>query len=125
MFNINVSYTKEEIYRILNVPEQQQRGAWDTGYRKFDNAIYIFCNIGVAGRTGHDYDNHWEGSNLVWYAKTNTHINQPLIKEILNGKIPIHIFTRTDNSQPFTYNGLASIEKFENTSPVKIVWKFT
>ena len=123
MFKKHAHYTKEEIYSILHVPPQQQRGAWDTGYRKYNEAVYIFCNIGVAGRTGHDYDNHWEGEHLIWYAKTDTHINQPLIKEILSGLLPVHIFTRTDNTHPFTYNGLGEIENFENTSPVKITLK--
>jgi len=125
MFITSQSYTKNDIYSILKVPEAKQRGAWETGYIRYNNAFYIFCNIGVAGRTGHNYDNHWEEEYLVWYAKTNTHINQPLMRALLSGQIPVHIFTRTDNSHPFTYNGSGTVEKYEDVSPVKIIWKLT
>src|SRR5690242_11188901 len=95
MFKVGNSYTKHDIYKILNVPVERQKGAWDTGYRKYEDGFYIFANIGVAGRTGHDYDNHWEEESLVWYAKTGTTIHQPIIQELLSNITTVNIFTRT------------------------------
>lgn len=122
MFQIGHLYSKNEIYSVLNVPIEKQKGAWDTGYRKYHDVFYIFCNIGVAGRTGHDYNNHWEGKNLVWYAKTNTHTEQPLIRSMINGENVVHIFTRENNKVAFTYQGQGCVLSFEKESPVKIVW---
>ena len=101
-----------------------QKGAWDTGYRKYQKDIFIFANIGVSGRTGHDYDNQWEGSDLVWYGKTASNLNQPLIQQMINGSGIVYIFTRTDDRQPFTYQGEGIVKSYEDISPVKIIWTF-
>jgi Domain of unknown function (DUF3427)/HNH endonuclease len=122
MFKQGVNYTKSDIYRTMNVPEESQKGAWDTGYRRYKNDIFVFANIGVAGRTGHNYDNHWEGSDLVWYGKTTSHINQPLIQQMVKGEGKVYIFTRFDDRQPFTFQGEASVKSTEDISPVKITW---
>src|SRR3977135_2559795 len=103
MFQPNHPYFKKDIYDILKVPKVEQRGAWDTGYRKYNEAIYIFANIGVAGRSGHDYDNHWQNSELVWYAKNKAKIHQPIIQEMLDPNTRVHIFVREDNRDAFIY----------------------
>lgn len=123
MFRQYELYTKQDIYNLLNVPLEIQGGAWDTGYRKYNNAVYIFCNIGVAGRTGHNYNNHWEENKLVWFAKTNTHVNQNQIVELLAGTIPVHIFTREDNRVAFVYQGQGIQVRHVNSTPVEIVWE--
>jgi 5-methylcytosine-specific restriction protein A len=123
MFNVNQEYTKIDIYKILDVPKRRQKGAWDTGYRRYNNEIFIFCNIGVAGRTGHDYGNVWDGERLLWYGKNKSHLKQPLIREMLTSH-RVHIFTRNDNYKPFTYRGLGNISSYEDTVPIKIVWEF-
>jgi hypothetical protein len=123
MFKVGNSYTKHDIYRILDVPSERQKGAWDTGYRKYDDAFYVFANIDTAGRTGHDYDNHWEGENLIWYAKTGTTIHQPIIQELLSNTSTVNIFTRTNDRSPFTYQGVGKVQSYEDVIPVKITWK--
>lgn len=123
MFKVGNSYSKHDIYRLLNVPIERQKGAWDTGYRKYNNSFYVFANIDTAGRTGHDYDNHWEGENLVWLAKTGTTIHQPIIQELLSNRPTINIFTRTSDRDPFTYQGVAKMLSYEDITPVKITWK--
>jgi len=124
MFKVNEQYSKNDIYQILKVPVERQRGAWDTGYREYLGDIYIFANVGVPGRTGHDYDNHWEGSNFIWYGRTSSHINQPLIKKMINREGNVYVFTRIDDKQPFTFQGQGRLKSFEDISPVKIVWTF-
>src|SRR5687768_16969497 len=120
MFSEFQQYTKGDIYRLLEVPADKQHGAWDTGYRKYNGDIFIFANIGIAGRTGHDYDNHWEGSDLVWYGKTTSHIAQPLIQYMIKGEGKVYIFTRTDDRQPFTFQVEAKAKSYIDITPVKI-----
>lgn len=45
MFKVGNTHSKNNIYRILNVPSELQKGAWDTGYRKYEDAFYVFANI--------------------------------------------------------------------------------
>lgn len=52
MFSVSQEYSKKDIYKLLDVPEKSQKGTWDTGYRSYNGGIYIFTNIGIAGRTG-------------------------------------------------------------------------
>ena len=66
MYIVGNQYTRADIYKILDIPESKQKGDWQNGYHRHEQDYYIFCNIGVAGRTGHDYNNHWDGDKLVW-----------------------------------------------------------
>lgn len=126
MFEPNKTYTKKDIYEILSVSVEKQKGAWDTGYREYEDNIYIFANVGIPGRTGSDYNNYWDGDLFHWEAKTNSNINQRLIQKMIadNPSYNVHLFTRTDNSLPFTYEGSVVAIHFFDTIPVKIVWSF-
>lgn len=125
MFIPNRQYSKWDIYDVLDVPEHKQRGAWDTGYREYEGNIYIFSNIGIPGRTGHDYNNYWDGDLFMWEGKTKSNINQPLIRKMLEGsnKQSIFLFTRTDDRLPFTFEGKIKVLEFVNSSPVKVTWR--
>lgn len=124
MFITGNSYTKKDIYDALEVPKERRRGAWDTGYTKFNGDIFIFINIGVPGRTGHDYGNHWLGADLVWYGKNKSNIDQPLIRQMLDASTNVYIFTREDDRHPFKYQGKGKAKTYEASSPVKITWTF-
>ena len=122
-FLVDKEYSKKDIYKIIGIPVDTHGGNWDTGYNQYKNDFFIFSNIGIAGRTGHDYDNKFEGNLFYWFAKNNTNINQPQIKSLLNPPGYIYIFYRFDNSKPFIFAGTGISSSYENTSPVKIVWK--
>jgi len=126
MFEIDKTYTKNDIYELLSVPSKKRKGAWDTGYREYDNNIYIFANVGVPGRTGSDYNNFWDGDLFHWEAKTNSNINQPLIRKMTANSpdYNIYLFTRTNNFLPFTYEGNMIAKEYSETIPVKIIWSF-
>jgi 5-methylcytosine-specific restriction protein A len=124
LFEIGKAYSKNDIYEILKVPLERRKGAWDTGYRIWEDKIFIFANVGIPGRTGDDYNNYWDGDIFVWEGKKTSHINQPLIKKMLRNDIEIHIFTRTNDKSPFTYEGLASASEYQNTTPVVVNWIF-
>ena len=70
-------------------------------------------NIGVAGRTGHDFENHDEKSNtLIWFSKPNKHSSNPLFQKInfwrthtiffceMESETAIYVFGHGDNT-PF------------------------
>ncbi len=124
MFEPKKTYTKKDIYRILDVPIIQQGGNWNTGYNRYKDDFFLFCNIGVAGRTGHDYNNHWNGNELIWFGKSNTTVSQGGIKDLLSNNYNVHIFTRVDSSSPFTFHGLGIAKGYKNTTPVEIIWTF-
>ncbi len=125
MFEVNKTYTKNDIYELLKVPDERKKGAWDTGYREYEGNIYIFSNVGIPGRTGHDYNNFWDGEIFKWEAKTNSNINQPSIRKMLNPEPnqSIFLFTRTNDKEPFTFEGTVKIKDFIDSTPVKISWQ--
>lgn len=122
MFAVNHTYSKNDIYAILNVPQAAQRGAWDTGYRKYEEDIYIFANIGVAGRTGHYHHNRWDKGDLVWFSKSKATPETPLVLEMIMGASKVHIFTRGNSSDPFTYQGIGKAKSVKGSQPVQIRW---
>ncbi|MGI6694920.1 MAG: DUF3427 domain-containing protein [Christensenellales bacterium] len=124
MFKTGNLYSRKDIYRLLDVPLCQQGGNWATGYTSYNGEYYIFANINEPGRTGHNYQNHWENGFLHWKGKISSHIGQPTIKNFINGTNNIHIFTRDDNADVnFVYRGLGKVASFQDTVPVSIVWK--
>lgn len=117
------AYHKKELFDILGVSEEDRRnGNWQTGYIKYKDRFFVFTNVGGAGRTGHDYDNHWEDDQLVWYGKTNARIGQTIIDEMLSGNYPVLIFTRTKDRDPFVFEGNGIVVSFEDERPVKVRW---
>lgn len=125
-FVVGDKYSRNDVYVILNVPLERRRGNWETGYNKYENDWYIFCNINTPGRTGHNYQNRFINNDLEWYAKAHSRYNIPSIQSMINPVGNIHIFTRDNSSNTlFTYRGNARVKKcFEGTTPVKILWSF-
>jgi len=125
MFQPNHPYSKKDIYALLNVPPDAQRGNWDTGYNEYKDMFYIFANIGVAGRTGHDYNNSWDkNGHLQWYGKTRSRLDQPSIQRLLDPATIVHIFTRENDRDPFTYKGVGKPKDIQDTSPIMVTWVF-
>lgn len=120
-------YYKKDIYDLFAVPEKSRKGSWDTGYRFYNGDIFIFSNVGIPGRTGHNYNNYWDGDLFVWQAKTTSHINQPLIQKMLHPAVnqKNYLFTRTHDKDPFTFEGLVEVNSYEESRPVKIIWRFS
>lgn len=128
MFIVGNLYSRKDVYKLLGVPTPHNgkyQGVWATGYVGYNNQYLVFANVGVAGRTGDDYDNHWDGDDFHWVGKRTSHINQPTIQKMISGNYAVHIFTRTDNKNiNFKYNGVAIIKKIKDTIPVQIIWSF-
>jgi 5-methylcytosine-specific restriction protein A len=124
-YQIGQSYTRSELFELLGITPQPTGGNWFTGYNQYDGDWYVFANVGVPGRTGHDYVNRWVGDELHWEAKTGTRWDQPAIQSLTGGSCRVHIFTRSNDRDPFLYEGIAVAKKVELTVPVKVVWQFT
>ena len=60
MFKRGVTYKRDEIAVMARPDNPPQGGDWTTGYARIGTDLYIFMNIGVPGRTGHNFDNHYD-----------------------------------------------------------------
>lgn len=125
IFTVGVYYTRKDVYRIMNVPEAQQGGNWDTGYTRYKNDSFVFANIGTAGRTGHDYPNRFDGNELIWYGKKGSKLSHDSVQSLINPRGRVYIFAREDSDDPkFVFIGSGSVKSFIDTTPVNIVWQF-
>lgn len=112
MFKRGSQYTRADIGWIC-LPEtgRPKGGHWDTGYVKSGNNLIIFMNIGIPGRTEHDFDNRFDENNqtVVWYGKPNAHSKQGIFKKIFSGELTPHFFARWKQSDAFTYLGIGKV----------------
>tara|TARA_B100000579_G_scaffold92632_1_gene73224 strand:- start:357 stop:1244 length:888 start_codon:yes stop_codon:yes gene_type:complete len=109
-------YTRESIGEICYPGVGRPSGGnWDTGYVRVEDNLIIFMNIGVPGRTGHDFDNKFDEqtNTITWYGKNKSHSGQPLFKKLIEGSLTPHFFARWNQNNPrFTYLGIGSIIDF-------------
>ena len=121
-FEVGASYSRADVKGIAGLPRDAKGGIWDTGVVEHQTEFLIFANVGAEGRTGHDYDNRWEGDTFRWYHKAGSRLHWPSVAKLLEEGRAIHLFWRTSNAAPFEYAGLArAIEAFD-TTPVEILW---
>jgi len=105
------------------VPPEAQGGDWDTGYHRREQEWFIFCTVGQPGRTGHDYPNRFEGNDLVWTGRTGARRDHPSIQSMVSGELPVHVFFRLADREPFEYAGLAhAVHVDKEKVPVEIRW---
>jgi hypothetical protein len=99
-------------------------GNWTTGYVQpaGSNDLIIFMNIGVPGRTEHDFDNKFdpETNTIEWYGKPKTHSKQPTFKKLFSKKLTPHFFARWDNRNiKFLYLGTGSFIDYQDGVPTR------
>ena len=121
MFKRGSEYTRDEIGKIVRPENPPRGGDWTTGYARIENNLFVFMNIGVAGRTGHDFENYYDekSNTLIWFSKPNKHSSNPLFQKLLSGELTPYFFARWNQKPPFTFLGTGSIRSFEDgyTSP--------
>jgi 5-methylcytosine-specific restriction protein A len=124
-FSVGGTYSRDDVQRILGL-EPADGGPWYTGYHEYNGEFYLFPNIGVAGSTGHDYANRWLDGELHWSAKGNARAGQPLVERLLAPGARVHLFTRDQQRDPFTYQGLVVAGTVDRQSiPIRVVWRRT
>lgn len=125
MYSVGAAYTRKAIYDLLSLPENERGGDWLNGLHRHGDDYYIFCNIGVPGRTGHDYDNHWEGEKLVWHGKNRSHFGQKSIQNLVSGKYRVLVFYRGEDRAPFSFAGVGRpIAHPDIEHPARVDWVF-
>jgi hypothetical protein len=123
-FVVGALYSRRDIAEQVNYPNPSDFN-WTSGYTKHNGEFFIFCNVGCAGATGHDYPNRWLNDGLLWYGKTKTNISQPQIQQLLSGEFPVHLFWRGNTEADFTYAGRAyPLWAEEKSVPVEVLWSF-
>ena len=128
MFDIYSSYTKNDIYKILNVPKDKQKGHWNKGHASYDNMHFIFANIGIAGsgfssERQYDYNNFFdEDGNLNWITENNRKQNSPIIQSLLSSNPYLFIREEGTADKHWEFVGIGNSIHIEGNNPVKIVW---
>ena len=122
-FDVGKLYTKRNIFKIIGIPEDTKGGNWATGYCRYSDDWFIFCNIDTAGRTGHDYANQWVGEDLFWFGKLSSHVRQDSIKSMIGPIGNVYIFVRNNNDAPFIFMGCGKPKTVIDTTPVVVLWK--
>jgi hypothetical protein len=128
---IGSRYSRKRIGDYLGTGEDTTTGDWATGYHLhrdlwagIDGWWFLFPTVGDSGRTGHDYSNAWiSDTQMRWEGKTHSHRGQPQIESLLSGDYPVLLFSRNDNREEFTFHGLATPTRIEQTIPVRVEWR--
>ena len=118
-------YTRADIKELVGVGRNAKGGPWDTGILVHDGEFLIFANVGTEGRTGHDYDNRWEGEFLRWYHKGRSRVDWPSVKGLLGESSVVHVFWRSSNASAFEYAGFAKPIEIIDSTPVGVLWSFS
>ena len=118
-------YTRADIKELAGVARKAKGGPWDTGIVEHNGEFLIFANVGTEGRTGHDYDNRWEGESLRWHHKRRSRVDWPSVKGLLEDSSVVHVFWRSSNSAAFEYAGFAKPIEVIDSTPVGVLWSFS
>lgn len=124
-FLLGKTYSRSEIFNQIGLKPHPTGGAWFTGHTEHGRDWFIFCGIGTAGRTGHDYGNHFQGDRLLWSGRTNSAIRQPAVQRLLSGEGNVYVFFRERDRDPFTFAGLAKPAQVFDTNPVRVLWELS
>ena len=120
-FKRGSEYSRHDIHFLYHgkpVPKVGT-GNWTTGYvnPRGTKDLIIFMNIGVPGKTGHDFENKFDSNTntIIWYGKPKTHSGQPTFKKLFSKELTPHFFARWDsNNTKFIYLGTGSIINFQD-----------
>ncbi len=123
-FEVGNEYSRGDVKELAGVPRDSVGGPWHTGVLEHDGEFILFANVGTAGRTGHDYDNRWEGSLLRWCHQGGSHIGWASVQRLLERDRVVHVFWRGSDTDPFVYAGYATAIEVKDRSPVEILWSF-
>lgn len=119
------AYARNDVFKAIGMDPLPKWGPFRNGYFEYDGAFFVFCNVGVPGRTGHDYPNRFDGEDLLWTGKTGSKRNHPSIMRMTSSNTEVHIFFRNDNREDFTYVGLGHAASVDDDVPVGIRWKIS
>ena len=119
-FKRGSNYTRPQVFDTYRPNERQPTGGpLYTGYATFakptgasdKDDLVIFMNIGVPGRTKHDFDNEYDPKTglITWFGKPNSHSQQPQLKKMIKGELTPQFFARWKQGDSFTYLGTGKV----------------
>lgn len=124
-FTIGERFSRADVAERINLEQEKRSGGdWSTGSSFQRGAFFIFCNVGTAGRTGHDYPNRFEGDRLRWSGKTGTRLDQPQVGQLLSGDREVYVFFRSGDRDPFEFAGLGTAIEQADGPPIRVLWSF-
>ncbi|MCK8668213.1 HNH endonuclease [Pseudomonas azerbaijanoccidens] len=123
-FVLGEEYTRSDVFKMLDLYPEPKGGGWFTGYAEHEGNAYLFCNVGIPGRTGHDYKNYFDGDRMVWSGKGPSKLQHASIQSLLKPQGRSYIFYRLSDRGPFTFAGIAKPYQVFDTSPVEVIWEF-
>ena len=123
MFIKSQRYTRADIRQLLGLAEAKG-GAWATGHVRHRGEHFIFCGIDTPGRTGQNYNNRFDGDQLVWHPRDDANPTAPVFAELISGVPRVHVFCRVDNRDPFTYAGVGKPVGIQFGPPIEVRWSF-
>lgn len=121
-FEVGHKYKRDQVSRLTG-GKGETSGNWATGSPCVDGVTFIFANVGNPGQTGHDYDNYFDGNDLVWRGRTNSMRHHSSISRMIASDAEVHIFWRAHGRDLFTYAGLGQAVDVTDEVPVRIRWK--
>jgi|TARA_B100001057_G_C22685913_1_gene885715 hypothetical protein len=121
MFKIGSYYSRKDVGFVLHPKEGRPAGGnWDTGYVTVEDKLIVFMNMGVPGKTGHNYNNSYddEKKEITWYGKTKSHSGTDIFKKLFSGELTPHYFARWEPKDPnFVYLGVGVVSSFRDNVP--------
>jgi len=105
------TYVRRQVWEALGLSgEDSKGGVYSTGYAWVGERCVIFANVGVAGRTGHDYANAFQGDSLIWWSKSRRTLRNPEIERIRSPDSYLLVFHRAADRDPWTFWGAAKAD---------------
>lgn len=116
MFKRGSEYSRDEIAMIACPDNPPRGGNWTTGYAKVGEKVFVFMNIGVPGRTGHDFENYYDEKtqSLVWFSKPDRNSTHQSIRQMIAGDVELYFFARWRQRSRFTFLGIGTIVSFQD-----------
>jgi hypothetical protein len=120
--SVGSKYTRDDIHNHYfgkPVPKVGT-GNWTSGYVRVGDELVVFINIGTPGRTGHDFDNHYDDSTkkITWFGKPESHSEQPTFQKLIKGEMVPYFFARWDSKDPqFLFLGEGRITEYQDGQP--------
>ena len=108
----HVQYKRDEIANIVAV--KTHRGVLGRVTRLKIPCLYEYKKL---GRTGHDFDNHYDDKTrtLIWFEAVQPS-GQQLFQKLMSGELKPLFFARWSQGDPFTFLGTGTIISFEDGS---------
>lgn len=117
------TYTRKTLWSLYKPDLPFPNGGnWFTGYVQEGDSLLMFANLGVPGKTGHDFPNSYDSAtaSMEWYGKPNAHSAQPIFKALFRGTLTPYVFVRWKTEDPeFLFLGIPAISSCQDNQTLK------